>query len=56
MALTTRQKTFAGMSPVCAVRIPITQMITLLIAHKAQPSQQRRPSRMVEEIVNTQER
>jgi hypothetical protein len=43
------------MNPVCAVRNPITQMITLLIAHKAQPSQQRRPSKIVDEMVRMQE-
>jgi hypothetical protein len=55
IALITRQKRFAGMNPVCAVRNPITQMITLLIAHRAQPSQQRRPSKMVDEMVRMQE-
>jgi hypothetical protein len=43
------------MNPVCAVRNPITQMITLLIAHRTQPSQQRRPSKMVDEMVRMQE-
>jgi hypothetical protein len=55
MALTTTQNTFAGMNPNCAVWNPITQTTTLLIPDKTQPSQQRRPIRTVEAIVNTQE-
>ena len=39
MALTTMQKTFAGMNPNCAVRNPITQMMMLLTPANAQPSQ-----------------
>jgi len=32
------------------------QMMTLFTAHKAQPSQQRRPTKIVDAIVNTQDR
>ena len=39
MALTTMQKTLAGMNPNCAVRNPITQMMMLLTPASAQPSQ-----------------
>jgi hypothetical protein len=55
MALTTRQKMFAGMKPVCAVRSAMTHMTKLLIAQSAQPSQHRRPSKMVDAIVKTHE-
>lgn len=56
MALSTMQKTLAGMNPSCAVRNPMTHMITLLTPARAQPSQYRRPTRIVEAMVNTQER
>jgi len=56
MALITMQKTLAGMKPNCAVRIPITQMMMLFTPANAQPSQHRRPTKMVDAIVNTQER
>ncbi len=56
IALTTMQKTFAGMKPNCAVRNPMTHMITLLTPARAQPSQHRRPTRMVEATVKIQER
>lgn len=56
MALSTMQKTLAGMKPNCAVRKPITQMMTEFTPAKAQPSQHRRPTKMVDAIVNTQER
>jgi hypothetical protein len=56
MALTTMQKTFAGISPSCSVRKPMTQMMMQLIAPNSQPSQQRRPTKMVDAILNTQER
>jgi hypothetical protein len=44
------------MKPVCAVRKAMTHMTKLLIAQSAQPSQQRRPSKMVDAMVSTQER
>jgi hypothetical protein len=56
MALTTMQKTFAGMNPNCSVRNPMTHMMTLLTPAKAQPSQHRRPTRMVDATVKTHER
>jgi hypothetical protein len=56
MAAITMQKTFAGTKPSCAVRTPITHMITLLTAASSQPSQQRRPTRIVDATVNRQER
>jgi len=56
MALTTMQKTFAGMNPNCAVRNPITQMMMLLTPASAQPSQYRRPTRIVDAMVKMQER
>jgi hypothetical protein len=56
MALTTMQKILAGMNPSCSVRKPITHMMTLFTPANAQPSQHRRPTKMVEATVNTQER
>lgn len=56
MALITMQKTLAGMKPSCSVLRPITHMSTLLTPAKAQPSQHRRPTRIVDATVNTQER
>jgi hypothetical protein len=56
MALTTMQKTLAGMNPSCAVRNPITHMIMLLTPASAQPSQQRRPTKIVDVTVKMHER
>jgi hypothetical protein len=56
MPLITPQKMLAGIKPIWAVRNPIMQMMPQLIAPRAQPSQQRRPTRIVEAILNTQER
>jgi len=56
IALTTMQNTFAGMKPDCSVLIPMTQIITLLSAPSAQPSQRRRPTRIVEVIVSKQDK
>ena len=56
IALTTMQKTLAGIKPSCSVRSPITQMMALLTPAKAHPSQHRRPTRMVDAMVNMQER
>ncbi len=50
------QKRFAGIKPNCAVRNPIMQMTTLLTAARIQPSQQRRPTKIVETIVSMQDR
>jgi hypothetical protein len=55
-AATTMQNTLAGTKPSCAVRTPMTQMIALFTPDKIQPSQQRRPTRIVDTIVSTQER
>ena len=56
IALTTMQKTFAGMNPNCSVRNPITHMMMLLTPASAQPSQHRRPTRIVDATVRMQER
>jgi len=56
MTLMAMQKTLAGTKPNCAVLTAMTQMITLLTVASAQPSQQRRPTRTVDTMVNTQER
>jgi hypothetical protein len=50
------QNTFAGMNPNCAVRKPMKQTTTLLMAARIQPSQQRFPTRMVEVIVRKQDK
>lgn len=56
MALTTMQKMFAGMNPSCAVRKPMTQIRMLLTPASAHPSQHRRPTRIVDAIVSTQDK
>ena len=56
MPLIAMQKTLAGTNPSCEVRIPIMQMMKLLTVARAQPSQQRRPTKTVDAIVNTQDR
>jgi hypothetical protein len=55
-ALMTRQNTLAGMKPIWAVLNPMTHTTTLFTPASAQPSQHRRPTRMVDATVNTQER
>jgi hypothetical protein len=55
MALITMQKTLAGMKPSWSVRKPMMQMSTLFTPAKAQPSQFRRPMRIVEATVRTQD-
>ena len=45
----------AGTKPSCSVLNPMMQIMTLLIAARTQPSQHRRPTRMVEIMVNTHE-
>jgi len=50
------QKRFAGMKPVWAVRIPMTQMTMLLMPATIQPCHLRRPISTVETIVNKQEK
>src|ERR1700683_961388 len=50
------QKRFAGIKPNCAVRNPIKQMTMLLTAARSQPSQQRRPTKIVETIVRMQDK
>lgn len=56
MALTTMQNKFAGINPDCSVRKPITHISTLLAAQSTQPSQRRRPTRIVEATVKTQDK
>jgi len=56
MALTTMQNTLAGIKPNCAVLMPMMHMMTQFAAASNQPCQQRRPTRIVEAMVNTQER
>jgi hypothetical protein len=56
MALMTMQKTLAGMKPSCSVLRPMTQMSTLFTPANAQPSQHRRPTRMVDATVKTQDK
>lgn len=56
MALMTMQKTLAGMKPNCAVWTPMTHIMTLFTVASSQPSQQRRPTKIVEVIVNTQDK
>jgi hypothetical protein len=56
MALTTMQNTFAGIKPDCSVRSPMTHISTLLAAQSTQPSQRRRPTKIVEATVSTQDK
>jgi hypothetical protein len=56
IALITMQNTLAGMKPSWSVLRPMMQTRTLLRPARAQPSQQRRPTRIVDEIVNTQDK
>jgi hypothetical protein len=50
------QKTLAGIKPSWSVRKPMMQTITLLTPASAQPSQHRRPTRIVEAMVNMQDK
>jgi hypothetical protein len=54
--LTTMQNALAGMNPNWPVLVPMTHMMTQLILATIQPSQQRRPTRMVEAMVSTHDR
>jgi hypothetical protein len=56
LALTTMQNRFAGINPDCSVRSPMTHISTLLAAQITQPSQRRRPTKMVERTVSTQDK
>lgn len=56
MTLIAIQNRLAGMKPSCAVLMPMMHMTTLFTVASSQPSQQRRPTRMVEVIVSTQDR
>lgn len=47
------QQRFAGTNPNCAVRTPITQIITLLTAARIQPCHNLFPIRIVEITVKT---
>lgn len=51
----TRQNMLAGTKPSCSVLNPMMQIMTLLIPARTHPSQHRRPTRMVEIMVNTHE-
>jgi hypothetical protein len=51
----TRQNMFAGMNPNWPVCSPMMQIRTLLTPASAQPSQYRRPTRIVDTMVKTQE-
>jgi hypothetical protein len=55
LAYSPMQNRFAGTKPNCAVRIPMTQIMTLLIAATNHPCQSFLPTRTVESTVNTQE-
>jgi hypothetical protein len=54
--LITMQNTLAGINPNCAVLRPMTQMSTLFTPANNQPSQHRRPTKIVETMVNTQDK
>ena len=56
MTLITMQNTLAGIKPSCAVLMPMTHIITLFTVANTQPSQHRRPTRIVEVMVSTHER
>jgi hypothetical protein len=56
MALITIQNMLAGIKPNWAVLMPMTHMMTQFTAASSQPCQQRRPTKIVEIMVNTQER
>ncbi|MGB0042954.1 MAG: hypothetical protein WBP91_07230 [Terriglobales bacterium] len=56
IALTTMQNTLAGMKPSWSVLNPIMQMSTPLTPATAQPSQHRRPTRIVDATVSMQDR
>ncbi len=56
MALITMQNTLAGMNPSWSVLKPMMQTSTLLTPASAQPSQQRRPTKIVDAIVNMQDK
>jgi hypothetical protein len=56
IALITIQNKLAGINPSCSVLRPIRQMSTLFTPAKAQPSQHRRPTRIVDAIVNMQDK
>lgn len=56
IALMTMQNTLAGMKPSCSVLSPIMHMSTLLTPANAQPSQHRRPTKIVETTVRTQDK
>jgi hypothetical protein len=55
MALMTMQNTLAGMKPSWSVLKPMMHTTALLMPANAQPSQHRRPTRIVDVMVNTQD-
>src|ERR1700726_3970869 len=56
MALITMQNTLAGMKPSWSVLKPMMQTSMLLTPASAQPSQHRRPTRIVDEMVRMQDK
>jgi hypothetical protein len=56
MALITMQNTLAGMKPSWSVLKPMMQTSMLLTPTSAQPSQHRRPTRIVDEMVRMQDK
>jgi hypothetical protein len=56
MTLITMQNTLAGIKPNWAVLMPMMHMMTLFTVASSQPSQHRRPTKIVEVMVNTQDR
>jgi hypothetical protein len=56
IALITMQNTLAGMKPSWSVLKPMMQTSTLLTPANAHPSQHLRPTRIVDEMVNMQDK
>jgi hypothetical protein len=56
MTLITMQNILAGIKPNWAVLMPMMHMMTLFTVANTQPSQHRRPTRIVEMMVSTQDR
>ncbi len=56
MTLITMQNTLAGINPNWAVLMPMMHRMTEFTVASSQPCQQRRPTKIVEIMVNTQDR
>ena len=56
MTLIAMQNKLAGIKPNWAVLMPMMHMMTLFTVASNQPSQQRRPTNIVEVMVSTQDR